>query len=365
MPIFEGRVTHLVSGDLWGGAEAMVFALALEQHRLRPGSVACVVMNPGRLAILLEQAGIPTTILDEGQQGFSILLRQVRKHIKLFRPHVLHAHRQKENLLAALVRLTSRAAPRCVTTVHGMPEPRATGAILRRLGIELTNAAVMRHGLNAIVTVSLDMAGMFKKAYPGTRVLCIHNGTGIQITSNRHAVPTPRPLQLLALGRLVTIKRFERLRPLSDAIMAAQNARPVITLAGDGPLDSQLRDAFTSDGAVETVRMIGFAADVTDLLEETDALVMTSDHEGIPMAVLEALARGVPVFAFDVGGLPEIAATNVPLHLVPKGDVGALAREIVQFFTVNSLGTRIPPPPAWSFDIRECARAYDRLYGEV
>jgi glycosyltransferase involved in cell wall biosynthesis len=126
-----------------------------------------------------------------------------------------------------------------------------------------------------------------------------------------------------------------------------------------------LRDLLKPDAPGSRFRMPGFVSDTRPLLAESDALVITSDHEGIPMAALEALAAGIPVFAFRVGGMPEIGAPDLPLQLAPPGDTSALAGEIAHYFTHHAPGTRIAPPPGWSFDIRECARAYEHLYSSL
>lgn len=374
MGSFTGRIIHLASGDLWGGAEALIFALAREQHRVRPGSVSCIVMNPGELATRLGHTGVPTIALDETRHGFLALLRAVRNHVKSFAPRILHAHRQKENLLALLACLRSPSAgpaPRRVTTVHGMPEAARTRNPLRRCLTNLVNTSTLRFGFDAIVGVSQDMATSLRARYPASRVSFVHNGvtihSGATIRAGVEAGSGPRPrcLRLLALGRLVPIKRFERLRELSDALAIATVSRPAITLAGDGPLDSELRQWLAPDDPQRLIAMPGFVADTAALLQRADALVVTSDHEGIPMGVLEALASGIPVFGFNVGGLPEIAAPGLPLRLVPAGNVQALANEIVTYFTQHEPGSRLPPPADWSFDIRECAQAYDRLYSSL
>lgn len=365
MATTQRRVLHLVSGDLWGGAEALVLALASEQHRIAPGQSHCIVMNPGELATRLQLSGVPVTILDESRQSLPRLIREVDQVIRAFEPGILHAHREKENLIAALAgRLHLSRTPRLsrITTVHGLPEPVQGGSGARRAAVEYINSLTMRHGLNAIVCVSRDIAVRLRTDFPDSRVFTIHNGIAMpEAAAHFPSAKQDSPLRLVALGRLVPVKRFDRLYPLSGAL-AGLGVTPLITLAGDGPLHAALRELLKPGDSDSPFRMPGFVRNAAPLLGQADALVVTSDHEGIPMAVLESLSAGIPVFAFRVGGLPEIEAPGLPLYLVPPGDVDALAREIAHFFTRHDPGTRIPPPPGWSFDIRECAREYERVY---
>jgi glycosyltransferase involved in cell wall biosynthesis len=113
------------------------------------------------------------------------------------------------------------------------------------------------------------------------------------------------------------------------------------------------------------MRMPGFVAQPDGLFAEADALLITSDHEGIPMVALEALARGLPVFGFAVGGLPEIASTGVPMTLVAPGDTTALAVAVHAHFAEPSGFARRAPPAKWKFSIEHCADAYERLYAQV
>jgi glycosyltransferase involved in cell wall biosynthesis len=356
---FTGRVIHLASGDLWGGAEALIFSLAREQERLRPGTVRCIVMNPGPLAEKLAACGVSTQVLDESRQSFVGLLSAVRKDVAQFAPRVVHSHRQKENLLAWLAGRASRIA-----SVHGLPEPIHGASSWRRGLVQAVNGVSVRFGFDAVVGVSRDVTAIMRSRLPSARVVCVHNG--VEVSRNAPpSVPHSGPLRLVALGRLVPIKHFERLGPLSDALAITPRSRPAIVLAGDGPLDQELRSALRPDDPKRQIEMPGFIADVAALLAEADALVITSDHEGIPMAVLEALAAGVPVFGFAVGGLPEICGPGVPLQLAPAADVAALAGEIVTFFNKYPPGVRLPPPHDWAFDIRQCAAAYDRIYATL
>jgi L-malate glycosyltransferase len=368
MSSFTGRVTHLVSGDLWGGAEAFVYTLASQQHRARRGSVSCVIMNPGQLADELTRSGIPTLVLDEARAGFGELLRSVQSHVQSFRPHVLHAHRQKENLIAffsVLGKGADASSLRRVTTVHGMPEPLHRRNLLRAGFKRVLNSAALHVRFHAIVGVSHDIARRLQTTYSADKVVCIHNGVVVPEHVPRSPISGKRPLRLLALGRLVPIKRFDRLKELSEHITNSPLSRPHITLAGDGPLRQTLQTLFEGDASSINVQMPGFVRDTGSLLRDADALVMTSDHEGIPMAVLEALASGVPVFGFRVGGLPEIAAPGLPLFLTPLGDIHALALAIATYFAEHELGTRVAPPNDWSFDIRSSAQGYDALYSRL
>jgi L-malate glycosyltransferase len=372
MPATSGphkhSVVHFASGDLWGGAEAVVFTLVREQQRRNPGRVACVLMNPGQLADRLKELGVPLLVLDESSQGMGTLVRLAGAFVDTVRPAVLHAHRRKENVVALLVALRRFARPgrlARVTTIHGMPEPVTQGNRLRRRVTEFVNDFTLTRGFDALVAVSRDIEQRMRARLPRATVVCVHNGVETAPLPPAHSpADAPRPLRLLALGRLVPIKRFERLRAISDALSSVRE-RPEITLAGDGPLQAELTRTLGVDDPAVRISMPGFIAQPEPLFAGADALLITSDHEGIPMVALEALARGIPVFGFAVGGLPEIAESGVPMKLVAPGDSAALARAVHEHFAATPAGLRQPPPAHWKFSIEHCVDEYERLYARV
>ncbi len=360
-------VTHFASGDLWGGAEALLLSLASEQFRRNPEGVRCVLMNPGRLATELAAAGVPTLVLDESRQGFLSLVRHSAKFLQGSGPSIIHSHREKENLIGLLAGILSRRALGYVSTIHGLPEPvPGAGQLFPRVKHAI-NSMALRHGYDAIVGVSGDISKQLMPRFPRGRVYAIHNGVsnpGVDVRQDTDG-RTSEPLRLLALGRLVPIKRFDRLRELSDRLAVSVVGRPTITLCGEGPLDSALRTSLGVDNGVQDIVMAGYVADTSVPLSNTDALVITSDHEGLPMAALEALASGVPVFSFAVGGLPELVGDGIPLKLAPAGDTAGLAQVISDFFANAPLGSRVAPPADWKFGIRFCADSYADLYKAV
>lgn len=363
------RVLHIASGDLWAGAEAMVYALAVEQHRLAPGQIACVVMNDGPLARKLTEAGVPTRTLDESRQSFGSLLREVKSEIRRFNPDVVHAHREKENALAAAALLSRRGRrdrARLCTTVHGRPEPFTHRTGLRRRLARFANQLVCRLFFDRIVAVSDDLASWLRERYPDSKVIVVHNGVSVAPTP---ASAEPRSagdeLRLAAMGRMVPIKRFDRLGALSEELARRLEQRPTIVVAGDGPLADDLRRSLNADDPARRIEWRGFVKQSAALLQGVDGLLITSDHEGIPMVVLEAAALGVPVFGFATGGLPEIAREEPLVQLAPLGDIAALAATIAAYFKENARGSRRPRSRAWHFSVEQCAQRYARAYATM
>ena len=97
------KICHLVSGDLWAGAEVMVFELLRELQRSNCLQVSAILLNEGRLAMELRAIGVKVYVVDETKISFAKLFMQIKEIINSLRPHIIHSHRYKENFIAFLL----------------------------------------------------------------------------------------------------------------------------------------------------------------------------------------------------------------------------------------------------------------------
>ena len=134
---------------------------------------------------------------------------------------------------------------------------------------------------------------------------------------------------LLFVGRLAGVKG---LPVLLEAVAALRKDRPDVrlTLAGDGPDRESLVLLARRLGIEQNVAFLGYQSQrqVRELLGRTDAFVMASFAEGVPVVLMEAMAAGVPVVATRIAGIPELVEDGVSGFLVPPGDAQALAEKV-------------------------------------
>ncbi|MCC7047352.1 MAG: glycosyltransferase family 4 protein [Alphaproteobacteria bacterium] len=199
------------------------------------------------------------------------------------------------------------------------------------------------------------------------RVVLIHNGVPAQAMSSSR--PQGGPVRLLMLGELGPRKGTP------DLIEAL--ARPALrgrdwlaTLAGNGPVTA-FRQQVATLGLSERIAIPGWqSADrVAALLAQSDILVLPSRQEGLPVAILEAMAGGVAVIATPVGAIPDAIAGGETGLLVPPGDVDALARAIATLIDDPARRARLARAARARFEamftIDRTADAVAALYREV
>ncbi len=137
----------------------------------------------------------------------------------------------------------------------------------------------------------------------------------------------PEHFVIGAVGRLERQKRFDL---LLDAIVPVVGAAPHtrLVIAGGGSLSAELQQQAESLGVSAVCRLLGHRDDVSDLYQAFDVFVQSSEYEGTPNAVLEAMALETPIVATDVGGTAELAFPGAHALIVPARDVSALSQAI-------------------------------------
>jgi glycosyltransferase involved in cell wall biosynthesis len=150
--------------------------------------------------------------------------------------------------------------------------------------------------------------------------------------------PVPGTIRLLAVGRLGRVKRFDRFVRLVSTLRERTSLQVVGTLVGDGPARDELRrEAARLNLSDEVCRFVGSVDDLAPRYANADILVLTSEHEGTPNVVIEAMASGLPVVATRVGGLPEIVKDRETGILVDHQDESGLARATLELICNPSL----------------------------
>jgi colanic acid/amylovoran biosynthesis glycosyltransferase len=141
--------------------------------------------------------------------------------------------------------------------------------------------------------------------------------------------PNPAPFQMICVGRLAPVKG-QHILIAAVAALVAQGRHVRLRFAGDGPDRIALRQNVENRGLADQVVFEGNVNQdaLADLYRESDALVLSSFAEGLPVVLMEAMAMEIPCVAPWVNGIPEIVTHEIDGLLVPPGDPEALARGI-------------------------------------
>jgi glycosyltransferase involved in cell wall biosynthesis len=371
----EISICHVASGDNWAGAEAQVASLLRALVRRGQFRLLAIVLNEGRLAEEARRAGVEVKVLPESQMGF---LRVVSEATQLLRGkgiQIVHSHRYKENILAAL--LARRCdIPFVVRTQHGRPEPFRGLKRWKQGLLRWADQLVARYGTDRLISVSSEMSNQLSRNLGARKVVTIHNGIDLeQVRSSFNAAEAKGRLGvsrdwwlLGTAGRLEPVKRLDIFLGAAKLVAARlPNAR--FAIAGHGSEESKLRELARSAGLTDRVLFLGYRDDIYDVLRAFDVLILCSDHEGLPMVLLEALYLGVPVIARPVGGITEVLQDGLNGVLVDPCEPTDLAEACLRIITDevrrDSLARAGVNFVAENFTIEHTAEKVTNLYSSL
>ena len=170
------------------------------------------------------------------------------------------------------------------------------------------------------------------------------------------------------VGRLVPQKNFTVLLDVAARVVAKQPG-VIFIIAGTGPQDAELKARADALGLGNHVRFLGHVTDRISLYHALDLLLMTSDFEGTPMTLLEAMASGLPVVASAVDGVGEVCKNERDALLVTQRDVQGFITAVQRIITegefARRLGANARATILGGYEIRGLVRSVETLYEEV
>jgi glycosyltransferase involved in cell wall biosynthesis len=328
------KILHIASGDLWAGAEVQLFTLAKTLHNRLGAIVSVVLLNHGTLEQKLREAGIQVVVIDESTlNGFQIL-RQLVHTIREQCPDVIHTHRIKENIFGSIAARLNGSIP-SLRTAHGAPEHRPSWYHIPKRLILFLDWFCGRFLQRRIIAVSDDLAKILNDNFPPDQIRVIENGIDMAslTQSGEKAAPQPStaqaPFKVGIAGRLVPVKRVDLFIKTARYLLDHHpDLEASFHIFGDGPLREELEALNHELKTGDIVHFEGHCEEITKELQKLDVLLMTSDHEGLPMILLESMSLQTPIIAHKVGGIPTLLDQGNCGILVSDHSISGYAQEI-------------------------------------
>lgn len=329
-PAPRARVLQLVKGLDAGGAETLLLLGA--RYRDREAFIEEVAyLLPHHTALLdeLRAEGVTATCLGGTPWWDPRWLLRLRRRLRRDPVDLLHAH---SPLLAAGARivvrsLRRRSRPKVVVTLHNMWESHHPA--VRAVDRATERADDLRLAVSDAVRRSLP-------GRTGRRVVTqLH---GIEVARLRAQADRDGVRRELGIGAdevlVGTVANLRGNKAYPDLLAAAATvvaADPAVRFVsvGQGPLHDELVAERDRRGLGERFRFLGYRPDATRLVSGLDVFCLASHHEGLPLALMEALALGIPVVATDVGGIGELVTDGVQGSLVPPARPDLLAAALL------------------------------------
>ena len=243
---------------------------------------------------------------------------------------VVHAHDYKVNLLAWLLARATGVVP--MSTAHGY-----TGNSRRELWLYYPADKKVLARFPVVVAVSSGVRDALvaggcrpdrvRVLLNGIDPAAFHRDPARRASARAKYGVSEHDVVIGAVGRLEVQKRFDLLIQ-AVATLRKRHSQIRLLVAGDGSLREDLESLVTRQGLGGVCRLVGQVDDVVEFHHALDLLVQSSEYEGTPNVVLEAMAMETPVIATDVGGTAELMRSSIEGIIVPSGDVPALVGAI-------------------------------------
>ena len=365
MSTFERlRVLHITPSFGVGGAEQMAGHLMVglsESH-----DVAAAGLYPPMNTSIehrLQRANIRLWHLGK-RPGFDPrLFKSLDRVLKEVRPHVVHTHLSV--LRYALPGLRRHRVPVVVHTVHNLAE-HETDTLGRAVQWFAFRRAVLP------VAISREVAASVKRVYGVECKAMVPNCIPVEnyrrsLTDRARWREKERfdrdAILFTCVGRLESQKN-----PLLlvQAFAALNNPRIHLIMLGEGSLREQLAAYIREHGLERRVHLLGKRNEVPECLAASDVFVLSSNWEGNPLAVMEAMAAGLPVVGTAVGGVPELVESGRQGILVPPGDCAAFTDAMRTLLNDpekrTAMANAAQAHATAAFNVERMAQGYESIY---
>lgn len=332
------RVFHLIKSLGRGGAEMLLTdgPATSDPARFRYG-FGYFLAHKNALVADLERIGEVVCFPAKGGAGMLSQVWALAHHLRIWNADLLHCHLPLAGVIGRLAGALARVP--VVYTEHNVIERYHPAT---RLAANAT-WRLQRQVIAVSAEVKDSIARRFGERVP---VRVIRNGISLQRFSRATAGGAKLRAELgiasdaMVIGSVAVFRKQKRLDLwLATAqLVLRQHPEVRFLLVGDGPLRDEVRQQVQMLGLTGKVLLPGLQADVRPYLGAMDAYLMSSDFEGVPIALLEAMAMEVPPVTTMAGGIPEVIEANVSGFLEPCGDVGALAAALETLIAVGPRG---------------------------
>jgi glycosyltransferase involved in cell wall biosynthesis len=361
------KVLHIISSGGMYGAEAVILNLSRTLNEGSHRSILGVFSNLSQPNLqfydVATKEGIEAHLIQCQGQIDRNVPTTIRELVRQTGAMVVHAHGYKADIYAYLALRGSRIS--LVSTCHTWYDNNVTVRIYGAL-----DRFVLR-SYSGVVAVSDEVKQRLLSAgVPQNRIRLIRNGIDLRPFSGPPSSQSSlnRPLKVGLVGRLAPEKGVDLFLQAAAAVLAEIPLTQFVVV-GDGPDRSKLQALIEELGIGASASLLGRYDDMPTFYASLDLLVSSSRQEGLPMALLEGMASGLPLVATAVGAVATVVQDHRTGILVPAADVSALTSAILKLLqepaTRMSYGAAARKLIAEEYSAERMTAEYLQLYEDA
>jgi glycosyltransferase involved in cell wall biosynthesis len=315
------KIVHVVDSMEVGGAETLVEQMCQRQRDLGHAPCVLAIAALGKIGARMNSQGFSVRA-NVGRHLFDSA-RNFHRIFKELRPDVVHLHNPTPTIYAALPARLAGAAS-IVSTRHSLVAPPRRPAE----EIKYAAAALFCNWIVGVCDATVANLQSMHSIRP-QKIVRIYNGVVPLRRVPLPQCPSKDGFTLVYVGRLEPVKNHNL---LLRAFQSAQSSMPDLRLwvVGDGSRRARLESLAAELQISGQVRFWGHQADVAPFFSASDAFVMSSRSEGLPLSLLQGFSLGLPAIVTDVGGMAEVVRLAKAGFIVPATEPAAMAAAMLQ-----------------------------------
>jgi glycosyltransferase involved in cell wall biosynthesis len=331
------NVLYVIGSLPFGGAENQVVTLASALNSDRYKIHVCCLRREGVLANVLRAREIQITSLNMRLRYWPIAVYRLYNLVKRLKPEIVHTHMYEAGLWGGMAGKLA-GVPVIIATEHSIAFTRKRHRIVELLINRFTDKRI---------AVSDEIRNCYIENHLGRpeKIITIPNTVDVErftglISRKELRKQLGVSISSLLIGTVARLVQPKRLDHLLQAARLVCDAIPqaCFLIIGDGILREELEgQALTLGLAPENIKFLGSRQDIPDLLSTIDIFVLSSEMEGLPVAMLEAMAASRPVVATRVGAIPQVIQDGHNGLLISPHDPTGLAKAILTLIGDSTL----------------------------
>jgi glycosyltransferase involved in cell wall biosynthesis len=328
------RLLYLVGQLRPGGLERQLYYLLVDMNRkqYRPEVVVWNFCETDTYVPQIRALGVPLHALPGTASG-PMKLGAFRRLVQQLAPEVVHSYSFYTNFAAWWATRGTQAIAIGAVRSDFTWAKKTTGPWLGRLSARWPRNQIFNS------FVAAEDARCAVSPFVPKHLFVVRNGLDVQ-HCQMVPVSTTGQARILGLGSLLSVKRWDRLLGAALALKR-RGCDFVVQIAGDGPLRRSLEQQTQDLGLATCIVFLGHRDDIPRLLSGATFLVHTSDSEGCPNVVMEAMACGRAVVATDVGDIPDLVEDGQTGFVVPRENQALLVTRMATLITDRDLCRRM------------------------
>lgn len=340
-----------------GGAEKLVVDIMTNVDKAKC-DITLVVMfdqQDTKYYKYLQECGAKVICLHK-KSGLDIsMFGRMSKYLKSLQPDIIHTHRYVN--MYVLPYMIRHKKQRMIHTVHSVAT-KELGSKYRKIMNWLYHHRDVRPvAIGGIVHDSIA------KEYhlQDNQILDINNG--VDLAKYASSATRQNVNNFVAVGRMTSAKNYPLMLRSFKRVLESYPDKS-LTILGDGELEQDIHSLAESLGLMDNVKFAGNVPNVAEYLGAADCFVMSSDYEGLPLSMVEAMASGLPVVATKAGGVVDLVTDGEQGYLCEVGNEQDLADSIIKMINSDNIQdfSQRAIAKADEFSLDKCINEYEKVF---